>query len=154
MDMPMPTAEHRRLHAFAGEWLGEEKMFPSPWGPGGPALGRSTSRVDLEGFFVIHDYIQEIDGRVMFRGHSVFGYDTQAKEYTWYWVDSMGQPPESAARGLWEGNTLTFVSTGPQGMSRYVYHFVDERTYTMRIEQSRDGGKTFSPFMDGTYRKK
>jgi hypothetical protein len=45
----------RRLHAFWGEWEGEEKLAPSPWGPGGTALGRSTCRLELDGFFVIQD---------------------------------------------------------------------------------------------------
>jgi hypothetical protein len=55
MEMPKPTEEHRRLHAFLGEWEGEEKLSPSPWGPGATALGRSTCRLDLDGFFVIQD---------------------------------------------------------------------------------------------------
>ena len=68
MEMPKPTEEHRRLHAFLGEWEGEEKLSPSPWGPGGTARGRSTCRLDLDGFFVIQDYVEEKDGRVSYRG--------------------------------------------------------------------------------------
>ena len=41
-EMPKPSEQHRKLHRFAGNWVGEEKLTPSPWGPGGPALGRLT----------------------------------------------------------------------------------------------------------------
>src|SRR3954469_8319331 len=34
MEMPRPTAEHRKLQLLLGDWEGEERMAPSPWGPG------------------------------------------------------------------------------------------------------------------------
>ena len=34
---PMPLEEHRKLAAFAGEWNGEEVVYPSRWNAGGPA---------------------------------------------------------------------------------------------------------------------
>jgi hypothetical protein len=83
MEMPKPTEEHRKLHVLAGDWVGDEKLSPSPWGPGGPAVGRYRGRVDMDGFFVVQDYVEEKDGRTVFRGHGVFGYDAQAKEYIW-----------------------------------------------------------------------
>jgi hypothetical protein len=152
--MPQPREEHRRLHVLAGEWVGDEKLFPSPWGPGGAAVGRSSCRLGLDGFFVIQDYEEEKDGRVCFRGHGVFGYDAQAAEYCWYWVDSMGFVPSGPSRGRWEGDTLTFRSESPQGVSRYVFRFEGERAYHLRIENSFDGGKTFAPLMEGAYRRK
>ena len=154
MEMPKPTEEHRRLHILVGEWSGEEKLSPSPWGPGGAAFGRYTGRLDLEGFFVIQDYVEEKDGRVVFRGHGVFGYDAQAKEYCWFWVDSMGFVPGGPSRGQWEGDTLTFRSRSPQGEGRYTFRFEGDRTYHFRLENSFDGAKTFNTVMEGTYHKK
>jgi Protein of unknown function (DUF1579) len=153
MDMPKPTEQHRRLHALAGEWVGEETLSPSPWGPGGSAVGRHSCRVAVDGFFVIDDYSEEKDGRVSFRGHGVFGYDAQAKEYCWYWVDSMGFVPAAPSRGQWEGDTLTFHSKSAHGQGRYVFRFENEQTYNFRIENSFDGGKTFNTMMEGTYHR-
>src|SRR5262245_49839251 len=99
MDMPKPTEEHRRLHVLVGQWEGEETLSPSPWGPGGKAIGRSTMRTEMDGFFVIQDYVEEKDGKTVFRGHGIYGYDTQAKEYCWYWIDSMGFMPAAPSRG-------------------------------------------------------
>jgi len=154
MEMPKPTEEHRRLHALVGDWAGEEKLSPSPWGPGGAAMGRSKCRLDLEGFYVIQDYVEEKDGKVVFAGHGIFGYDAQSKQYCWYWIDSMGYVPAAPSHGQWEGDTLTFHSKSPQGQGRYTFRFEGERTYHFRIENSFDGGKTFTMLMEGTYRKK
>ena len=32
-EMPKPSEHHLKLHRFAGNWVGEEKLSPSPWGP-------------------------------------------------------------------------------------------------------------------------
>ena len=90
--MPKPQAEHEKLEQLVGSWEGEENLSPSPWGPGGKAIGRYTMRRDVDGFFLIQDYVEEKDGRIVFRGHGVIGFDTHSREYTWYWVDSMGSP--------------------------------------------------------------
>jgi hypothetical protein len=95
MQMPTPTDDHRKLHRLAGTWIGEERLEPSPWGPGGAAVGRITARVALDGLFVVSDYVEEKDGKISFGGHSVFGWDPAARNVTWYWFDTMGaNPPE------------------------------------------------------------
>src|SRR4051794_16502855 len=122
MEMPKPQAEHTKLAQLAGTWEGEETLSASPWGPGGKAFGRYTMRSDLDGFFVIQDYVEERDGKVSFRGHGVFGFDSNAKQYTWYWVDSMGGPADPA-RGSWNGDTMIFTSKNPQNEGRYTWRF-------------------------------
>lgn len=152
MHMPQVTAEHKKLAALAGNWTGEEKMFPSPWdSKGGTAMGRSTGKVDLDGFFVVTDYQQERDGKVTYRGHGVYGWDKD-NGYTMYWFDSMGSPVNAPAKGTWEGNVLTFQSDSPMGKGRYVYTFEDEDRHTFRIENSQDG-KSWMPFMEAHYRR-
>jgi hypothetical protein len=152
--MPKPTESHKKLEKLAGTWSGDEKMNPSPFGPGGTARGRYNCRVDIDGFFVLQDYVQEQDGRVSYRGHGIFGYDSERKEFTWYWVDSMGMVPPSPSRGQWSGDTLQFEHE-PMGerRGRYTFKFPDDRTFTFTIENSQDGGKTWQLFMDSRYRK-
>ncbi len=152
--MPQPTEQHRKLHRLAGTWAGEEKMNPSPWGPGGTATGRYTGRVDIDGFFVVQDYVQEKDGKPSYRGHGIFGWDARRSTYTWYWVDSMGEVPPSPSRGQWNGDTLQFEHE-PMGdrRGRYTYQFLDDNTYRFKIENSQDGGKSWSTFMEATYRR-
>jgi hypothetical protein len=149
MEMPKPTGDHQKLYVFAGEWEGAETMMPGPMGPGGTAVGKMKARVDIDGFYVISDYVQEKDGAIVYRGHGVYGFDAQGAEFTWYWVDSMGFP-SVPARGKWTGDTLLFEASHGGGKSRYTYRFEGNDEHHFRIENCFDG-KTWSVFMDATY---
>lgn len=151
--MPVPSDMHKRLHVLAGSWVGEEQLAPSPWGPGGPAVGRTEAVVTCNGFFVAHDYAEEKDGQVTFRGHGIFGYDTQTQRVAWIWVDSMGEVPTAPSWGAWDGDRLQLVSQSPRGQGRYTYEFDGPDRYRFTLENSFDGGKTWVQFMTGTYRR-
>lgn len=154
MDMPKPLDEHRRLRALAANWVGEETLHPSPWDPkGGSAVGRFQARVDMDGFFVVADYIEERGGQVSYRGHGVYGYDAQEKAYTMHWFDSMGSGTPAPARGRWEGNRLSFENKSPMGQSRYSYAFDGENRLTFTLESSQDG-RTWTTLMEGRYTRK
>ncbi|MBI1744991.1 MAG: DUF1579 family protein [Acidobacteria bacterium] len=151
MEMPKLQDQHRKLHVLAGSWLGEETLYPSPWDSnGGHALGKFNARIDLDGFFVITDYVEERGGQVTYRGHGVYGWDGGQNCYLSYWFDSMGGGYAEPARGRWEGNVLTFESRNPMGYSRYRYQFETDVYYIFRIEMSQDGVK-WAPFMEGNY---
>jgi hypothetical protein len=152
--MPKPGAEHRQLtEQLVGTWVGEEQMSPSPWGPGGPAVGSYTMKSICDGFFVQQDYQQEKDGKVSYLGHGVFGFDMQRKEFSWYWVDSMPAVPPAPAWGKWDGNTLVFESKSPQGAGRYTYRWDAPDKLFFKLENNFDG-KTWVTFMTGTYTRK
>ncbi|HKC61206.1 MAG TPA: DUF1579 family protein [Myxococcales bacterium] len=148
--MPQPTEHHRKLSALAGSWSGPEKLYPSPWGPGGQATGKMSARLSVDSFFLLQDYEEEKDGAVVFRGHGVVGYDERDRSYFWYWFDSMGSPPPSPSRGKWDGDTLTFLSRESGRQSRYTYRFESPTRYSFRIEGSRDGS-TWAPFVEASY---
>jgi hypothetical protein len=152
--MPQPTEQHKKLHLLAGEWEGEETLSPSPWGPGGAAFGRYSGRVAMDGFYVVQDYVEEKDGRTVFRGHGVFGWDAERAAYAWYWFDSMGQVPPQPSFGRWEGDALIFESTSPQGRGRYSFRFASPDQYSFKLENSFDGGATYATLMEGNYRRK
>jgi hypothetical protein len=154
MEMPKPTDEHRKLHALVGEWEGAETLSPSPWGPGGAALGKMNMRMDADGFFLLQDYVEEKDGRVVFRGHGVFGYDAESKTYAWFWFDSMGLVPEGPSRGTWQGDTLLLERRTERGSARYTHRLEGDGSYFFSIENSFDGEKTWNRLMSGTYRRK
>jgi len=154
MDMCKPQPEHLKLKRLAGTWTGEETLHPSPWDPkGGNASGRIEARVELDGFYVVSDYVQERGGKPSYRGHGVFGWDSSRKCYTMHWFDSMGFPCSEAARGAWEGNRLVFEQSTPMGQARYSYDFEGDGRYGFRIENSPDG-KSWTTFMEGRYTRK
>jgi len=152
MDMPKPGAEHAKLMRFAGRWRGDEQLSPSPWGPGGPAVGRLEMRDAVDGMALIQDYTEEKDGAPVFRGHGVFTIDPMSGEVIWWWFDSMGFPPDPPARGRWNGDTLLFEKSTPRGEARYEFRFEGD-AYRFRIENRFPGQEDFVLFMEGHYRR-
>lgn len=153
MDMPKPGDAHKRLGAFVGTWSGNETLHPSPWDPaGGPAKARLTNRSILDGFGVVQEYEQARGGKVTFRGHGVFWYDDQKKEFVLTWWDSMsGRPGEY--RGQFNGNVLRLDCPMPQGgHSRTSFDLSKPGRYGFSMEVSPDG-QQWQPAMDGTYAK-
>ena len=154
METLKPTPHHERLRALVGSWKGDEKMHPSPWDPkGGTAKGFFESRQDLDGMFVISEYRQERDGKVTYRGHGVFGWDSKQNSYTMYWFDSIGTDPGGPARGKWEGDLLRFEMQSPMGHSSYEYRFQGAGRFTLTISMSKDG-KSWKPWLESSWIKK
>jgi hypothetical protein len=151
MEMPKVGPEHQKLRAFAGDWTGEEVVHPSPWDPkGGRATSRIKGRMELDGFFLVEDYVQERSGGMTYKAHGVFGWDAPSKRYTMHWFDSMGMDPGEPAPGTWEGDTLRFQHEKHMGHIRYTYTFQTPERYTFALEMSREG-REWTPFIEGTF---
>jgi hypothetical protein len=149
-DMPSPGPEHARLAQLEGTWEGDEDLAPSPRGPGGRAWGRIVMTREVDGFFLLQDYLEELDGRVVFRGHGVVGWDPMARAYSWYWVDSTGVPGVPMS-GRWEGEALTFTRDGPQGGLRCTWRIAGRR---LSFEaQAQSPGQGWVRMMAGTYER-
>ena len=151
MDMPRPTPDHLALERLAGEWIGEEKLHPSPWDPvGGTAAARVTNRMILDGFALAQDYAQERGGGVTYRGHGVLRFDPASGGYVVWWIDSVGTPP-GEFRGSLAGDTLALTQQGAMGHARATWKIAADR-YDYRMDVSPDGA-VWHPFLEGTYRR-
>lgn len=150
MEMPKPGPAHQQLAKLAGHWTGSETLHPSPWDPqGGPATGKVTNRVALDGFAVVQDYEQVRGGAVSFRGHGVFFVDGEGKPAL-HWWDTMGGC-FSAFTGQWQGDTLVMTSSSPMGWFRCRFGIAGAR-YTFAMDASQDG-KQWMETMNGSYSK-
>ena len=147
-----PLAEHARLAAFAGEWNGEEVVFPSRWMEGGSATSRTVARMDLNGFYLIQDSVQTRDGKPSFATHGVFTYDREDRTYKLFWHDSLGYYPPSPASGGWAAKSLVLVRGSLRGNARHVYEIVDDNTYNMKIQFSPDS-EGWNDVLTGVYRR-
>jgi hypothetical protein len=148
--MPKPTQAHKQLEILVGIWSGEERLHPSPWDPqGGTATGRVTNRLDLDGFVVVQEYVQERHGIVTFRGHGIFWWDARMQKYVMTWFDSMGMPPNEF-RGDFVDNVLTVSSPASQGYSRAVFDMSSPGSYRFQMDVSPDGNE-WHTFMEGRY---
>ncbi len=151
--MPSPTEQRQKLQALVGTWIGEDKMYPTPFNPdGGTAITTYTGRSDLNGLFVIGDDVQKQNGQVTFLAHKVYGYDEASNTYTFHLFDSFGANPASPARGTWEGNILKLEQVTPLGHARYTYTFESNGDYFFRMELAQDG-TNYKPFIEGSYKR-
>lgn len=147
-----PLPEHARLAAFAGEWDGEEVVFPSRWTAGGPATSRTVARMDLNGFYLIQDSVQMRDGKQVFATHGIFTFDRDDRTYKLFWYDSLGYTPPSPASGGWVGKTLTLVRGSLRGNARHVYEIIDDNSYLLKIQFSPDA-EGWADVLTGVYRR-
>lgn len=147
-----PLAEHARLAAFAGEWDGEEVVFPSRWTAGGPASSRTVARMDLNGFYLIQDAVQIRDGKQSFATYGIFTWDRDDRTYKLFWYDSLGYTPPSPASGGWVGKTLTLVRGSLRGNARHVYEIIDDNSYSLKIQFSPDA-EGWADVLTGVYRR-
>ncbi len=150
MEMATPPAPHARLELLAGAFRGEEILHPSPALPaGGRAVGRFRSRM-FEEFFLITDYEQEQDGRVVFRGHGVYGFDAAEHCYTMHWFDSLGSDPGAPVKGRWAGDHLVFQREGALGQQRYAYTLEGAGAFRFVMSFSADGAN-WRTLLEGRY---
>jgi Protein of unknown function (DUF1579) len=147
-----PLPEHKKLSVFAGEWKGEETVFPSRWVAGGPATSHVVARMDLNGFYLIQDSRQTRDGKESFATHALFTYDREDRTYKLFWHDSLGYYPPSPASGGWSGKSLILVRGSLRGNARHVYEVVDDNTYNMKIQFSPDA-EGWADVLTGVYRR-
>ena len=127
---PTPLEEHRKLAVFAGEWTGEEMVYPSRWTAGGPATSHVVARMDLNGFYLIQDTRQMRDGKETFATHGVFTYDRDDRHY----------------------KLLILVRGSLRGNARHVYEVVDNDNYTVKIQFSPDA-EGWADVLTGVYRR-
>ena len=147
-----PLPEHARLAAFAGEWNGEEVVFPSRWTEGGTATSHVVAHMDLNGFYLIQDSVQTRDGKQSFATHGIFTFDREDRTYKLFWYDSLGYTPPSPASGGWVGKTLTLVRGSLRGNARHVYEIIDDDSYSLKIQFSPDA-EGWSDVLTGIYRR-
>ena len=153
MEMPKPGEKQGKLKRMMGEWVGEERLHPSPFAQhGGVATGRVRNKLALDGFAIIQDYEQERNGVANFTGHGIFTWNQEEQCYMLYWFDSMGMPP-SLFRGTFENEILTLTSKNAHGLTRAVFDFGKDSTYRYMMEMSPDGNQ-WTAFMEGHYARK
>jgi hypothetical protein len=110
-----------RLEFLVGELTGREEVTATPWAAGGPATARASGERALDGGALVQHHVQERDGAVAFRTLNVFTTDPATGEVLLYAFDSVGYPPEPAARGTWHGDELVLERSTERGSARTTF---------------------------------
>ena len=98
MKLPKPGKPHAQLDRLSGEWDGEETWHPGPLAPeGAQAKGAFEFKKDVDGFYLLADYDEKIEGKPGIRGHGVLGWDPKRESYTLHWFDNFGTRRRSPA---------------------------------------------------------
>ena len=150
---PSPLPEHKRLAVFAGEWSGEETVYPSRWTAGGSRhlAGQRAHRSQR----LLPDPGHACrcrDGKESFATHGVFTYDREDRTYKLFWHDSLGYYSPALASGGWAAKSLILVRGSLRGNARHVYEIVDDDTYNMKIQFSPDA-EGWNDVLTGVYRR-
>jgi hypothetical protein len=150
MMMPSVSEQQRKLtELFSGTWRGEETLYPSDWDPkGGPAFGTWIVRAAVDGFAVLVDYDEERDGKIVYRGHGIHGWDAKENTFFCYWFDNIGVMPTQAIRATLDGNRYSYESEVPTGRMRMTYDFTGDK---LEFRIDRNDGGTWNPMHVGRY---
>lgn len=137
---PAPGPEHQKLVVFVGTWTGEGMMEASPFGKGGPTRSTMTCSRFAGGYHLVCDSDDSMPmGEV--KAHSVYGYDTEKKQYYSFGIESNGFGGPMTAKV--EESDWTFEGNGTmQGKSfwyRTVLRIVSPNELTYSSEYSEDG---------------
>lgn len=149
MEMPKLTPQHTRLKALAGEFVSKETIHPMDGMPkGAEAASVTHSKMGLDGFALIQDYEQKIDGKIVFRGHGVMRYDTRSKKYELHWFDNMAGPV-SVMRGDFKDNHLMLSGKDYDGRPmRLMYDLHKGGGYYFEV-QMRNAARQWATVMEG-----
>ena len=150
---PTPGPEVKKLDYFAGDWKSEGTLKPGPMGPGGKVT-ETTHREWMPGGFFLVDHTKVSSAMENSTLVGIFGYDTNAKVYTF---DEYGSDGETVhAKGAVSGDTWTWNSDeamGGQTMhGRFTVKITSPTTYSFKFEIQPEGG-SWSTIVEGTSTK-
>jgi hypothetical protein len=138
---PKPGAEVQKLAYHVGTWKGEGEIKAGPFGPAGKFSGTDTCEWFAGGFHVVC----RSEGTGPTGKHTelyIFGFDAEAKAYTYYGITSEGE--SGSSKGSLAGSTWTWLWDGKAAGKPAKYRIteveVSPTSYTFKIEYSVAGG--------------
>jgi len=153
--MPQPAPELKRFNYFVGDWTTEGTMEPGPFGPGGKFAGKDHFSW-FGRYFLVSNSTSTMAGMGNMKEMALFGYDTEKKAYTYHAVSTMGGDAEESS-GTVNGADWTWTNdvkmNGKTWKNKFVLHEDSPTHYTMKLEYSEDGGKTWKPGMTASATK-
>lgn len=157
-EFPQPTAEHKWLEQFVGDWETTAKSEESPDVPSMTCEGTIKSQM-LGGFWVVNRTTNKVQGMEIEAVQSI-GYDPKKKKYIGTYVDSV-----MSHMWIYEGTVdktgkiLTLEAEGPNmmepgktAMYRDIYEF-KSKDEIIATAQYQDPSGNWVTMMKGTAKR-
>lgn len=152
MNGPTKERGHPALSGLLGHWRGHTHVTAGPWGPEHGVDAEVTYHQVAGGLGVVQSYRHiEPDGS-HFEGHGIFTVDPVHNDVLWYYVDSTGVPPGSAARCTWRHGVLHVERPSEAGWTRHsitVEAGVLTHVTELRVTGKDDGGDASGAGING-----
>jgi hypothetical protein len=151
---PAPSPEQKRLDVFVGTWSGSGKMEKSPFGDEGATTSTMTCAWYTGGYHLVCD--SEDSGPMgKLKGHSLYGYHPDKKQYITFGIDSTGFGGAGIAKV--DGSNWTFEGNDTVGGKpiwfRTAVRLITPKELTWKSDYSEDG-KTWKMMGEGKMTKK
>lgn len=150
------AAEHKELHKGLGEWEAVVKTVMDPAQPATEEKGAEKVHAVCNGKYTWSDFRSTMLGQP-FEGHCLVGYDSAAKQYVSYWIDSFSAT-WAKTNGTAEADGKMIRMQGsclcPEGKPmtmRQVMRWMDADTRLLEMDIEGADGKCK---MDITYKRK
>jgi hypothetical protein len=157
VEQPKPGPEHKQLERWVGKWTYSGNGHSNPFFPTGKFNGALTRRMVLDGFFLEEQWEDKNESGYLARGVILTGYDPATKRFMQYQFENDGSVSPSALKidgNSWGGQGTRADRQGKSYETRFAYELSeDETTDGGKVEYSSDGGKTWKPWFDITFKK-
>lgn len=167
MEGPEVQGGHPALTALLGHWRGRTRMASGPWGPERTVDAQVSYSQVAGGQGLVQSYRHlEPDGS-HFEGHGIFAADPVRNDVLWYYVDSTGEPPGTAARCTWRNGILRVERHSAAGWTHHsiwiedgvLTHVTELRSIAPDagggVPDAGDNGKgpAYRPFMRSVFQR-
>jgi Protein of unknown function (DUF1579) len=149
-ERPKPGPEHKKLEYFLGTWKTEGEIKANEFVPAGKSVTTETYTLGPGGFYVEFD---RPEGQIP-RTQGIMAYDSHAKAYTSFYVNSAGLV--GTGTGTVDGNTWTFLVEdkvfGRAVKGRTTITTLSPTQFTIKYEMAAANGR-YTTITEGTATK-
>ena len=151
MKRPDLSEHHLKMHVFAGDWEGEDTVYPGFFAKEEmTANSIAQNMLAFGGFGVIHDYIQTQPDGSRHHIHGVIQFSDMTGDYHMDLYTWLGR---RSFTGRLRDNAFSFTQRGPNGQLRITYDFSEADVCKFEFDQAKEG-EDFVPSVRGLYHRK
>lgn len=157
VEQPKPGPEHKQLERWVGNWTYSGEGHSNPFFPAGKFDGKLTRQMVLGGFFLEERWEDKNESGYVAQGIVLTGHDPATKSFMQYQFENDGSVGPNFVKidgNSWKGNGTRTDRQGKSYEVKFAYQLSDDGTTDGgKVEYSSDGGKTWKPWFDITFKK-